>query len=855
MQNNIADLELNYCKNIFIDSSKDSFLEYDNKSYFSKTPSCKSYCYLKCKLNDFGKDHDYFKKNKISMDSLKIKIISSHGKSVFSKISSESKNILKHTINMEFRIIEYNKWAFFLTKIRLFVLRSKHLFSNLSNKQFTKNTKPENPSKLCFWFCHQVYKFTVTVMFVIFLFMFLNGIRVYAGSPTHNYAPGPVNCPSGVSLVRVGNSISDSEITYVEERHKKHIHKNLVNFFDRIAIPEFNVPQFFNPDGGSMTTLGIGLGVSGGGFRAMLTGAGALSAMDIRTPGSTEPGQIGGLLQSMSYISGLSGGAWLIGSVFMQNMPTIQHITSPDGPWQLEFNPITGERKNKNVFNINLEYEILKAFSINDNTASSTLTREIEENNLLEKFRIDHATVLDKKPFNNVKQPLDHIKQYYSLLYEEVAPKKAAGFALSITDFWARSLSRAFLAKNVDISTSWSDIVELPRFKSHEMPYPILIANAVVPKVLADANSSTIIEMSPYEFGSWSPTINAFAPMKYIGTELFDGKIVTKKDGTLSCIEGFDNLSFIIATSSSLFNDLAAMGMRHLDGFPQVRSVITKYKQLMNILNANDNKIKNNIDYALYSPNPFQGFHQGITLPAPADIKKGVDNDLIRNIKEHGNAYTTSDTLYIVDGGEDDLNVPLDPLLRPERKLDMVIALDVSLDKGSKPNGTSIFKGTWRYHGKEDIHRVSFPIIPTPETFIKSGANLGPVFFGCDLEKDYLKPELHGSNLPLFKYLKGQFETLLPKPPLIVYMPNHVVSYDSQQPTTRLIYSENDMKKMIQNGHDMFTQKNTSRWASCLGCSMIHRETVRRGEKFPVFCQGCFEEYCYKYSKIADKLM
>ncbi|KXX75758.1 Lysophospholipase 2 [Madurella mycetomatis] len=42
----------------------------------------------------------------------------------------------------------------------------------------------------------------------------------------------------------------------------------------------------------------IGIALSGEGYRAMLNGAGALAAFDDRTSGSTEPGQLGGILQA-----------------------------------------------------------------------------------------------------------------------------------------------------------------------------------------------------------------------------------------------------------------------------------------------------------------------------------------------------------------------------------------------------------------------------------------------------------------------------------------------------------------------------------------------------------------------------
>lgn len=65
---------------------------------------------------------------------------------------------------------------------------------------------------------------------------------------------------------------------------------------------------------------------SGGGYRALLNGAGALAAFDSRTYGSDAAGHLSGLLQSSTYITGLSGGSWLVGSIFMNDFASVEVI-------------------------------------------------------------------------------------------------------------------------------------------------------------------------------------------------------------------------------------------------------------------------------------------------------------------------------------------------------------------------------------------------------------------------------------------------------------------------------------------------------------------------------------------------
>jgi lysophospholipase len=57
-----------------------------------------------------------------------------------------------------------------------------------------------------------------------------------------------------------------------------------------------------------------------------MNGAGALASFDDRSSNSTGKGQLGGLLQATTYLSGLSGGSWLVGSLFVQNFTTVDSI-------------------------------------------------------------------------------------------------------------------------------------------------------------------------------------------------------------------------------------------------------------------------------------------------------------------------------------------------------------------------------------------------------------------------------------------------------------------------------------------------------------------------------------------------
>ncbi|RKO85654.1 lysophospholipase, partial [Blyttiomyces helicus] len=119
----------------------------------------------------------------------------------------------------------------------------------------------------------------------------------------------------------------------------------------------------------------VGIAISGGGNRACLVGAGVVQAADARVPGSVAAGT-GGILQLSTYISALSGGSFLVGSMFATEFPTVDYLA-------------------KNVWKLS--------------------------QNVFEPAGTDDV--------------LAEAKLYWRLL-KDVKAKEANGFPISITDFW-----------------------------------------------------------------------------------------------------------------------------------------------------------------------------------------------------------------------------------------------------------------------------------------------------------------------------------------------------------------------------------------------------------------------------------
>lgn len=95
----------------------------------------------------------------------------------------------------------------------------------------------------------------------------------------------------------------------------------------RLNISGFDAESYIINNAKNASALpNIAVAVSGGGYRACLNGGGVIQAFDSREINSTAAGHLGGLLQSATYLAGLSGGGWLVGSIFVNNFTTITSL-------------------------------------------------------------------------------------------------------------------------------------------------------------------------------------------------------------------------------------------------------------------------------------------------------------------------------------------------------------------------------------------------------------------------------------------------------------------------------------------------------------------------------------------------
>jgi lysophospholipase len=194
-------------------------------------------------------------------------------------------------------------------------------------------------------------------------------------------------CPKDFHLVRRpgGHSeLNPNELAYIEDRKANVIPHAWKEYLSNVKSTQTHLPHYVThilsgDKGWSAPNLGIA--TSGGGYRAAIFGAGILNTLDGRNASSAKIGT-GGLLQAATYLSGLSGGAWLVSSLVQAEFPTIQNLVFGDQ------NP--------------------------SNYAGWLAQFDVQQTNI-------------------------------SVVLSELVPKFAKGFDMTFNDLWAQNLARHFL--------------------------------------------------------------------------------------------------------------------------------------------------------------------------------------------------------------------------------------------------------------------------------------------------------------------------------------------------------------------------------------------------------------------------
>ncbi|PWN33452.1 putative lysophospholipase, partial [Meira miltonrushii] len=571
-------------------------------------------------------------------------------------------------------------------------------------------------------------------------------------NPTGSYTPSQAACPAtqngntGFIRSTQTNALSSNETDYIQ-RHKQSTQQAWSEWLSSSNPgPNLNgdLPggaQNYTSDLSRLPRVGIAL--SGGGYRAMINGAGVLQGWDSRNDTAKQRGTAG-ILQFADYVAGLSGGSWAVGSFAINDWPTTQSLLLDT--WDLP---------------------------------------------------------------ENLVVPQDGKVSFYADIVSDVAGKRLAGYPTGIVDYWGRALSYHLVNStypNEGQGTTFGDIRNTSNFQQASFPFPVVIADEREPGELLIYRNTTIFEFNPFEFGSYDPDVSAFVPIDILGTDLANGVSAEKNN---QCTYGFDNFGWVVGTSSTLFNALFNMLITS-NGDSLIKDAL---QAILGAISQDKNDVS-------VLPNPFRGYREN---------DPNVTVSSLQNIT-------------LVDGGEDNQNVPINTLLLPGRELDLILAVDNSADTTDWPNGTALHETFLRYKNNAQYNNIPMPIIPSPETFINRGLNTRPTFFGCNATAG------NGAVPDVINIQSGANASLAP---IIAYIPNYPYSSLSNTSTYQLQYDNSSAQMLIDNAVDVATMGGLTDstteiyWPTCLACAALERGFARSNTPRPSVCENCLQKYCW----------
>ncbi|KAG9245615.1 lysophospholipase [Calycina marina] len=341
-----------------------------------------------------------------------------------------------------------------------------------------------------------------------------------------------------------------------------------------------------------------------------------------------------------------------------------------------------------------------------------------------------------------------------------------------------------------------SAVTSQPSFMLRNVPYPIITAQAVdlSGTVCAPPVNASHYEFTPYEFGSWDPTIGAFTPTKYLGSSLSAGKPVS----TNSCITNYDNLGFVIGTSSALLND---PGIGTDEVYDATFANFCTIPDATVSTDPDDIAVNAGIAQVLAIPN--------VELLSVADLYAPWPNPFYNLTSAP--QVSDSETLSMVDGGESGQVNPIVPMLLPSRQLDVIIVNDNTDGTDNFPSGQELVN---TYEQAKVAGLTRMPYVPPFEYFAAHNLTSHPNFFGC--QNDSVAT--------------------------IIWVPNAALTpIGGNTSTNKIQYSEAETVAMVANGAAVMSQNNSEAWAKCLACAFMDKSNATN---LPAVCTTCFTEYC-----------
>lgn len=149
-----------------------------------------------------------------------------------------------------------------------------------------------------------------------------------------------MTCPADIELVRPPIGLSNEEAEWVRGRRAVAA-RSFASYLSRLDLEDFDtttyVSRIINDLDTNMPVISFAL--SGGAWRSAYTGTGAIPALDDTLAASVDA-KTGGLLQSMTYLAGLSGGSWPVASYASHNFRPFDNMINT---WKVNVSQYTND--------------------------------------------------------------------------------------------------------------------------------------------------------------------------------------------------------------------------------------------------------------------------------------------------------------------------------------------------------------------------------------------------------------------------------------------------------------------------------------------------------------------------------
>lgn len=282
-------------------------------------------------------------------------------------------------------------------------------------------------------------------------------------SPSGDYEPMRAKCPEDFHLRgKVSGNVcarfSIAEENYINQKSKKSLSK-WRSYLSLVNLTDFNIESFLqqaidhDSNKANYNLPNFAFAMSGGSMRSLCLGASVLDAFDERNPNSIDA-KIGGILQLANYASGLSGGAWLLGSWATSNFPRLPELNQT--LWKLH-------KKNG-----------------------------LGDWNTIKKYPHIYNVIKKKKHAGFPTSMVDAWGRVLSKQFID-GPHEGEGVL-------------------------WSSIRETESYKNQEYPFVIALSLSRPGSHMPVSISSPIYEYTSEDFSIWNPRLNASIPIEYLGS-------------------------------------------------------------------------------------------------------------------------------------------------------------------------------------------------------------------------------------------------------------------------------------------------------------------------------------------------